>query len=212
MPRRRILAILACGRAARAHSLLGAPVLLSLLVWVAGVLLLADQGPERIGHAIGVVAAVYALLGVAPSTHDASHLWASAAGLLASQHSHLSYRTIAATISLFAALNKAISRSSLSGEILASSLAFSLVDLVPFAVPLAVLTIVVELALVPFVLSEHGRTWVLMLLFHAAILATVSVNVRTFWALVNYGFFLVWFWFGLSGRRACSGPDRQEVP
>lgn len=204
-----MLGILACGHAAWAHFLLGAPVLLSLLFWVAGVLLLADQVSERIGHTIGIIAAVYALLGVAPSTHNAAYLWAFAAGLLASKNSHLSYRAIVATIYFFAALNKAISQSWLSGEILESSLNFPLVDLVPFAVQLAVLTIVVELALVPFVLSGYRRTWVLMLLLHVAILATVSVNVRTFWALVNYGLLMVWF--GLSGRKACSGPDRQEA-
>ena len=209
MSRRRTLGILACGHAAWAHFLLDAPVLLSILFWVAGVLLLADPVSERIGHTIGVIAAVYALLGVAPSTHNAAYLWAFAAGLLASQRSHLSYRAIAATIYLFAALNKAISQSWLSGEILKSSLNFPVVDLVPFAVPLAVLTIVVELALVPFVLSGYRRTWVLMLLLHVAILATVSVNVRTFWALVNYGLLMVWF--GLSSRGASSGPGRQEV-
>lgn len=209
MSRRRTLGVLACSHAAWAHFLRGAPVRLSLLFWVAGMILLADQVPEQIGHTIGVVAAVYALLGVAPSTHNAAYLWAFAAGLLTSQYPHLPYRAIAATIYFFAALNKAISPSWLSGEILESSLNFPLADLVPFAVPLALLTFVAELALVPFVLSGYRRTWVLMLLLHVAILATVSVNVRTFWALVNYGLLMVWF--GLSSRGATSGPRRQEV-
>ena len=199
--RRQALGLLALSHGVWAHVLLGrTPLLFNLLFWSAGLVLLNTNLPERLGLLLGATAALYGLLGVAPSTHNAAYLWIFLAGFVAKDLSPLAFRAIAATIYLFAALNKAISPRWLSGEILRESLNFPLFNLSVFAFELAVLTIVAELGLVIVLLARYRRAWILMLLLHAGILATVSVNASTFWAHVNYGLLMVWL--GLAARGA----------
>ena len=203
MSQRRALAVLACAHGVWAHSMSGTPLLFGLLFWSAGVLLLYDRIPERVGLTVGVMAALYGLLGVAPSTLNAAYLWAFLAGFVAPDLRHHAYRAVAATIYLFAGLNKVVSSTWRSGEIVATSLNTPWIDLSGIATELAFLTVLAELGLVVLLAVRYRGTWILMLFLHLGILATVSVNTRTFWALVNYGLLMVWFGVGalLSGRR-----------
>ncbi len=197
--RRQALGLLACAHGVWAHALLGStPLLFNLLFWSSGLALLNRRIPERVGLLLGATAALYGLLGAAPSTHNAAYLWTFLACFVVRQLAPIAFRAVAITIYLFAALNKAISRAWLSGDILSASLNFPQFDLTPFAFELAVLTIVAELGLVILLIARYRNAWFLMLLLHLGILASVSVNVRTFWALVNYGLLMVWL--GISSR------------